>query len=285
MKHRGFTLIELLVVIAIIAILAAILFPVFAQAKNAAKKTQALSNVKQLGLSVHMYLADSDDVFPYGISTAGWAGEELWTQKLQPYVKSIGIYGSPSDSKALRPRSDPAESWMGVGISMAVNGLYDKWCCAPDWNHGFLLLGPIGIVGETGWLDKGKGANPASAMNRPADTILMAQKDHDEASTVPDFWGSPGVGNMSNFSPGSLFMFPAGGSDPFWGSIFIPVGTRATTEVYPKGRRGSVSTKFMNQAVFVYVDGHAGARKPESTNPDPNNQPDKNLWDGVTRSN
>jgi len=64
-KRNAFTLIELLVVIAIIAILAAILFPVFAQAKAAAKKTQCLSNTKQLGLGLHMYVGDSDDMLPY----------------------------------------------------------------------------------------------------------------------------------------------------------------------------------------------------------------------------
>ncbi len=64
MRRRAFTLIELLVVIAIIAILAAILFPVFATAKEAAKKTQGLSNSKQLNLAFQQYLGDSDDVVP-----------------------------------------------------------------------------------------------------------------------------------------------------------------------------------------------------------------------------
>ena len=66
MKRNGFTLIELLVVIAIIAILAAILFPVFAQAKESAKSTSCLSNNKQSGLAYAMYCTDNDDVTPIG---------------------------------------------------------------------------------------------------------------------------------------------------------------------------------------------------------------------------
>src|ERR1700712_5787608 len=76
---RAFTLIELLVVIAIIAILAAILFPVFAQAKQAAKKTQDLSNTKQIGTSLVMYATDNDDLTPLlriVLSNADW-----WTAR------------------------------------------------------------------------------------------------------------------------------------------------------------------------------------------------------------
>ena len=102
MKRSGFTLIELLVVIAIIAILAAILFPVFAQAKEAAKKTQTLSNVKQLGLGTLMYTGDSDDILPFsfafdhensGCNGPGWwnlSNFQAWTNFVYPYVKSGG---------------------------------------------------------------------------------------------------------------------------------------------------------------------------------------------------
>jgi prepilin-type N-terminal cleavage/methylation domain-containing protein/prepilin-type processing-associated H-X9-DG protein len=88
--RRAFTLIELLVVIAIIAILAAILFPVFAQAKEAAKKTACLSNIKQINLGLQMYSTDYDDVnalAEYGSS--GAAGPHIaWTTVVMPYIKS-----------------------------------------------------------------------------------------------------------------------------------------------------------------------------------------------------
>jgi prepilin-type N-terminal cleavage/methylation domain-containing protein/prepilin-type processing-associated H-X9-DG protein len=92
-RSRAFTLIELLVVIAIIAILAAILFPVFAQAKEAAKKTADLSNTKQQALAIYMYSGDSDDTYPRGvyISTVnlwGWQTPTTWREAVLPYVKN-----------------------------------------------------------------------------------------------------------------------------------------------------------------------------------------------------
>ncbi len=85
-RSKGFTLIELLVVIAIIAILAAILFPVFAQAKEAAKKTQSLSNLKQMMTATFIYVTDSDDYMPLGI--APYAPGNTWTWD---YFYPVGI--------------------------------------------------------------------------------------------------------------------------------------------------------------------------------------------------
>jgi prepilin-type N-terminal cleavage/methylation domain-containing protein len=90
-KQRAFTLIELLVVIAIIAILAAILFPVFAQAKLAAKKTADLSNLNQMGLATLMYASDYDDDYPrndyLGVGRQTWA-PITWRETIAPYVKN-----------------------------------------------------------------------------------------------------------------------------------------------------------------------------------------------------
>lgn len=93
--RRGFTLIELLVVIAIIAILAAILFPVFAQAREAAKGTTCLSNMKQIGLATFLYVGDNDDTFPMDSHSGGM--EFSWVRTLQPYSRSALVFRCPSD--------------------------------------------------------------------------------------------------------------------------------------------------------------------------------------------
>jgi prepilin-type N-terminal cleavage/methylation domain-containing protein len=154
-SKRAFTLIELLVVIAIIAILAAILFPVFAQAKEAAKKTSTLSNFKQMGTAIQIYNGDNDDRFPLAFGTDGATGlprwdfyhrvpqnwdntapfntptrqeedGQFWANSIQPYVKNNDMYaqnGVPktanvSFANAVRPRA-----LMG----MTFNGMLHQW--------------------------------------------------------------------------------------------------------------------------------------------------------------
>ncbi len=103
--RRGFTLIELLVVIAIIAILAAILFPVFAKAREKARQSSCLSNVKQLGLSVMQYAQDYDETLPISYQDAasgpGTAAQIplTWPNRIQPYIKNTQLYACPSDGR------------------------------------------------------------------------------------------------------------------------------------------------------------------------------------------
>ena len=108
MKH-AFTLIELLVVIAIIAILAAILFPVFAQARESARRTTCASNMKQVALGLTMYAQDYDETFPVHVATTGMSGLDVgnyatapytvWINATQPYIKHSGVWWCPSATK------------------------------------------------------------------------------------------------------------------------------------------------------------------------------------------
>jgi prepilin-type N-terminal cleavage/methylation domain-containing protein/prepilin-type processing-associated H-X9-DG protein len=112
---QGFTLIELLVVIAIIAILAAILFPVFARARENARRTSCQSNLKQIGLGILQYAQDYDEKYP--IEVAGGTGAPGnpfgWADAIQPYVKSSQLFQCPSDTSgppdSTNATPDPAE--------------------------------------------------------------------------------------------------------------------------------------------------------------------------------
>lgn len=96
--RRGFTLIELLVVIAIIAILAAILFPVFAKAREKARQSSCLSNVKQIMLANLSYAQDYDELLPQLYRTGGPYGYVPWTAAIAPYIKNEQIFVCPSNS-------------------------------------------------------------------------------------------------------------------------------------------------------------------------------------------
>ncbi len=114
-ERSAFTLIELLVVIAIIAILAAILFPVFARARENARRSSCQSNLKQIALGVKQYIQDYDEKFPgqignKDVSSTGTAnaGPYGWADAIQPYLKSTQIYQCPSEDTS--PNTDPRTS-------------------------------------------------------------------------------------------------------------------------------------------------------------------------------
>jgi prepilin-type N-terminal cleavage/methylation domain-containing protein/prepilin-type processing-associated H-X9-DG protein len=162
----AFTLIELLVVIAIIAILAAILFPVFAQARDKARQAACLSNTKQLGTGVAMYIQDYDEMLPMGGHNAhnDTVGPNRWYKMVYPYVKNVQVYGCPnSQANATGVLLHPTLKANGMpqssgGYGMSINlGLWQNARSIADVKDSAGTF----IICETAWLRDGfqNGAN------------------------------------------------------------------------------------------------------------------------------
>lgn len=156
LNRKAFTLIELLVVIAIIAILAAILFPVFAQAKAAAKKTSSLSNIKQMGTSVHIYAGDNDDQIP---GTKIYESYVFFAY-LKPYIKNNQIFADPASparqGMVQRKQHDngvgyfmvpPSDPCVGLGTSIygttdsATSQYFKDFYPPTDYDVNIMLFG------------------------------------------------------------------------------------------------------------------------------------------------
>jgi prepilin-type N-terminal cleavage/methylation domain-containing protein/prepilin-type processing-associated H-X9-DG protein len=179
---RGFTLIELLVAIAIIAILASILFPVFARARENARRASCMSNLKQIGLATMMYVQDYDEWYPMGARRRNmWAERGTWRFFLQPYTKSTQVFRCPSDASVLSDAGDY------IAISYGINYQIAGWCSAV----------------------------PMAALQSPAQTIFateMASTDANQYTVYPTTitWVPVGAKVYPRHFDGSNFAFTDG---------------------------------------------------------------------------
>jgi prepilin-type N-terminal cleavage/methylation domain-containing protein len=246
--RRGFTLIELLVVIAIIAILAAILFPVFAQAKAAAKKTTAISNFKQIGLGSTMYAVDNDDVMPvrfyYATNEDMAGGSEpfppkrvdwapiTWREITLPYVKN-------GEAKYTWVTTD------GSAGVWAVGGIYES--VGKPGAYGVLDMHEyLGTGGKNG-VDSRFTPISTTGLARPAQTIMLAEKG------VNPEWDAPGRNFETNWWGYVDFMT----EPPFklQGNANTPEGDGTAWPLWcvPRYRYSGTATP------FGYADGHVRA--------------------------
>jgi prepilin-type N-terminal cleavage/methylation domain-containing protein/prepilin-type processing-associated H-X9-DG protein len=211
--RRGFTLIELLVVIAVIAILAAILFPVFAQARERARLSACVSNMRQIGTALTMYVQDYDETYPYirfhAPGAANWQAAQkghysyVWRNAIAPYLKSIDVLGCPSDpySRAVpgTPGAVPpkagmnAEGWevepgQRMPISYAMNACASTWYPADS--------------------KEGESSPPLrlSQLQRSSETVIIAESREIWPDIHPDWmWGqcdglfTHSAGQVANF--------------------------------------------------------------------------------------
>jgi prepilin-type N-terminal cleavage/methylation domain-containing protein/prepilin-type processing-associated H-X9-DG protein len=169
--NRGFTLIELLVVIAIIAILAAILFPVFGRARENARRASCSSNLKQIGIGIAQYTQDYDEKFPMvdqgllGVGTQGYP----FHARLQPYIKSTQVFSCPSNSQSTQVYQPSNTGTATVDNHYLGNGMNNN----TGWDGNFDYPRP---------LDASDNANPGTALCRslseaasPSRTLVVVE--------------------------------------------------------------------------------------------------------------
>jgi len=295
MLRRAFTLIELLVVIAIIAILAAILFPVFAQAKEAAKKTQCVSDAKQTALAAIMYAGDYDDTLPkhdnngsctYGenpcaspnwgdfrppnndTSTAGYAKGQavMYWGAIEPYHKNHQISVCATIGKT---------NWAGVmGAAGAIGVTADPLGYSSSrTNYYNSVLGQMALnmllidygdpyPGGTGWINNRPGAAKGrlGAVNRPGETIMsVAESTWDWNLSI-----GYGLGNGADWpSWGANSNCQSSGAEGWTRYVHMGKSGVYTGAHYPNGPVNNPNLQGL--AVFSFVDGHCKAmRYPEA---------------------
>lgn len=227
MQRKGFTLIELLVVIAIIAILAAILFPVFAQAREKARQTSCLSNMKQLGTGIQMYVQDYDENMPPTqggllthplIPTADRIlRPEYGLCRITPYIKNSGVFLCPSDRAT--------QMWI------LLDGKPERFSYFANNNVG-VGSDPFNNSPQLGWGAFRSGASRALAeFSAAADTVAVSERDGrnpDEHLNAPNDFRVWIVGLERN--------------DP---------------------RQGRSTDRHSGGSNHIYVDGHAKWSRPE----------------------
>ncbi len=268
-RQNAFTLIELLVVIAIIAILAAILFPVFAQAKDAAKKTSDLSNLKQIALGQLMYAGDFEDSFTLIVRPAdnnnGWV---TWVDAIQPYIKNYQVMHSPRPAPIIyQPWYNikhygaiPRAAVQGVPFFLGSNVIRAQLLGVENAQHDG-LMGYANNPTSGDWYGGGSNRTTPSlsqtAVNRVADTVLNFNANMFDANYLsfdPNFK----IGYCANWSAGG----------PTWKDQLFATAKWNGGETNCDNMQGANNgapdyggrIKMRNgQVVATYADGHAGS--------------------------
>jgi prepilin-type N-terminal cleavage/methylation domain-containing protein/prepilin-type processing-associated H-X9-DG protein len=233
-SRSGFTLIELLVVIAIIAILAAILFPVFAQAREKARAISCLSNEKQLGLAFMQYSQDYDETLPSGSEVnyggrlgAGWAGQ------VYAYVKSVAVFHCPDDTTEGNPNATPPTYPVSYSYNTLVPNSYNN------------------VKGHL------------SAFTSPAKTVILSESVGDTAAVdapnegcqtpFPSASAYSCAGVFSSASTGNRFFAGEGNS----GDTLTVLGATGWLQGNLAGHIAQKDGRHTGSANYIFADGHA----------------------------
>jgi prepilin-type N-terminal cleavage/methylation domain-containing protein/prepilin-type processing-associated H-X9-DG protein len=227
--RRGFTLIELLVVIAIIAILAAILFPVFSRVRENARRSSCLSNMKQMGMGLLQYVQDNDEILPSDwTGSGGFSASDptivMWTDAVQPYVKNTQIFTCPSASSANSYKPGPAGPYGSYGLNHTYYTTGDNYL-SPMSDYHFVFGSREGAVG-------------VARIEAPATTVWVGE-----------------TGVETNYTVSTDFYWDAG--DP----VDIRPTTINGTSYLGDGAGGGLVARHLATTNILFCDGHVKSMK------------------------
>ena len=232
--RAGFTLIELLVVIAIISILAAILFPAFARARESARRASCQSNLKQLGLAFQQYSQEYDDRMPVLAQSGDSDGTRRWPWALQPYVKSKQLFLCPSDSRDPNGYRDLNASDVGFGPAPGTYNYFFGLLSSYGYNALTLNETSDQAVSPVSYL---RGRNIAEIVE-PAATVMLAD------STLNATASSSAAGASSNDLAYGFFRIE---SPANWLGASTPMKAKSFGWVMPR---------HLDRPNILFADGH-----------------------------
>ncbi len=260
-QRRGFTLIELLVVIAIIAILAAILFPVFAQAREKARAISCLSNLNQLGKGIMMYNQDYDETMPYwnfSLNADAFGGnghfENWWFNSIYPYSKSVQVLKCPDDNVT---GMTPRKFWPGVWTNEPI----DKWGITPALYDAQISYGmsETMMCGEAGakW---GSASTPVTlaGLDKPAQTMALADVAAMTAGTIyspTSGWGILPDASNPNDPAHKCIIYKVAYSNSAGSPLISPYGDNDPCDATPPA--WDSLTRHSLGANLTFCDGHS----------------------------